>query len=76
MAGCGAKPAPASEALHKGASCLDAGDLDSPIVALTEAIRLAPTRPEPYAGRAAACRALGDEEKAREDERKAQELMK
>jgi Flp pilus assembly protein TadD len=76
MAGCGAKPDPASEALHKGIFSLDAGDLDSAIVARTEAIRLAPTRPDPYAGRAATCRALGDEAKAVADERKAKELMK
>ena len=74
MAGCRAKPAPASEALHKGISSLDAGDLDSAIVARTEAIRLAPTRPDPHVGRAAAYRELGEEEKAVEDEREAQEL--
>ena len=54
----------------------DAGDLDSAIVARTEAIRLAPIPPEPYASRAAACRALGDEERAGEDERKTEGLIK
>ena len=64
----------ATEALNKGISWLNAGDLDSAIVARTEAIRLAPTRPDPHAGRAAAYRELGEEEKAVEDEREAQEL--
>jgi hypothetical protein len=38
--GCGAKPDSVAEAVDKGISCINAGDLDSAIVAFTEAKRL------------------------------------
>jgi tetratricopeptide (TPR) repeat protein len=44
------------------------------VAAYTEAIRLDPDAPNPYVRRALSYRALGDENNARQDERRAQEL--
>ena len=66
----------AVKACSRGTVCWVKGKLDKAVAHFTEAIRLAPTRPEPYLRRAAAYRSLGEEEKAAADERKAQELMK
>ena len=59
-----------------GVAALEDGDHQLAINLLSEAIRLTPDMPQPYAGRAAAYRALGNEETAAEDEREAQELSK
>jgi tetratricopeptide (TPR) repeat protein len=60
----------------RGITYGEKGDHEKAVADYTEAIRLAPDDPIGYFQRAQAYRALGDEEQAASDERKAQELTK
>jgi tetratricopeptide (TPR) repeat protein len=59
---------------YRGEAYLDMGNHNKAIVDFSEAIRLCADDPLDYVGRAKAYRALGDEGKAAEDERKAKLL--
>ncbi len=61
---------------NRGVIYFEKSEYDKAIADFTEAIILAPTRPQPWLNRAAAYRALGNEENAAADERKAKELRK
>ena len=64
-----------SRSNYRGVAYTNMGESGQAVADFTEAMRLAPNLPQPYLGRAAAYRALGNEEEAAEDERKAQERM-
>ena len=60
----------------RGSETPGKNDDDLAVSCSTEAIGLDPNRPQPYLDRATAYRELGNEEKAAEEERKAQELSR
>ena len=67
-------PQPSVVAYECGVAHLKKSEYAQAIAAFSEAIRLEPEAPNPYAGRALAYRSLGDEANAAADERQVKEL--